>query len=81
MRRLTVSLLAVAVLAAPAFAQGRRPPQGARQPTAEQIQKKREAAEIERRYNATIKATPTATATSKDPWALVRGVDGKSGQK
>jgi hypothetical protein len=77
MRRLTLSLLALAVLTAPAFAQSRR--QGPRQPTAEEIQTQRDAAEIERRYKATIKATPAAAAaTKKDPWATVRGVDGKS---
>lgn len=81
MRRLTISLLALAVLAAPALAQGRRTPQTPRQPTAEEIQKQREAAEIERRYKATIKATPDKASASKDPWALVRGVDGKSGQQ
>ncbi|HWE78898.1 MAG TPA: hypothetical protein VG270_10295 [Pseudolabrys sp.] len=80
MRRLTLSLLALAVLTAPAFAQGRR--QASHQPTATEIQKKKDAAEIERRYQATIKATPAATASkNNDPWALVRGVDRKSGQK
>jgi len=79
MRRLTVSLLALAVLTAPAFAQGRR--QAPHQPTATELQKKKDAAEIERRYKATIKATPAAAAKSNDPWALVRGMDGKSGQK
>ena len=81
MRRLIASLFALAVLTAPAFAQGRKAPQAARPPTAEELQKQREAAEIERRYKATIKAMPAATATNKDPWALVRGADGKSGQK
>ena len=79
MRRLTISLLALAVLTTPAFAQSRR--QAPRQPTAGEIQKEKDAAEIDRRYKATIKATPAATATNKDPWAIVRGMDGKSGQK
>jgi hypothetical protein len=79
MRRLTVSLLALAVLTAPAFAQGRR--QAPHQPTAAELQKKKDAAEIERRYKATIKATPAAASKNNDPWALVRGMDGKSGQK
>jgi hypothetical protein len=79
MRRLTVSLLALAVLTGPAFAQS---PRQARQPTAADIQKKKDAAEIESRYKATIKATPAATSSkNNDPWALVRGKDGKSGQK
>lgn len=79
MRRLTISLLALAVLTAPSFAQSRR--QGPRQPTAAEIQKEKDAAEIDRRYKATIKATPVAPAKNKDPWAIVRGMDGKSGQQ
>jgi hypothetical protein len=81
MRRLTASLLVLTVLAAPALAQSRRPSPGARQPTAEELQKKKDAAEIENQYKATIKATPAKSATNNDPWALVRGMDGKSGQK
>ena len=77
MRRLTVFVLALAVLTVPAFAQGRRQ---AHQPTASEIQKKKDAAEIERKYQATIKAVPAAPAKNNDPWANVRGVDGKSGQ-
>lgn len=79
MRRLIASLLALAVLAGPSFAQGQR--QAPRPPTAAEIQKKKDAAEIERRYKATIKATPAKAATNNDPWALVRGMDGKSGQQ
>jgi len=79
MRRLIVSMLALAVLAGPAFAQGRR--QASHQPTAAEIQKKKDAAEIERRYKATIKATPAVTSKTNDPWAIVRGMNGKSGQQ
>lgn len=78
MRRLIVSMLALAVLTGPAFAQGRRQ---AHQPTAAEIQKKKDAAEIERRYKATIKATPAVTSKTNDPWAIVRGMNGKSGQQ
>ena len=78
MRRPIVSMLALAVLTGPAFAQGRR--QASHQPTAAEIQKK-DAAEIERRYKATIKATPAVTSKTNDPWAIVRGMNGKSGQQ
>jgi len=82
MRRLTISsLLTLAVLTTSALAQGHRTPSAPRQPTAEEIQKQRDAAEIERRYKATIKTTPAPAAANKDPWALVRGMDGKSGQQ
>jgi hypothetical protein len=81
MRRLTASLLVLAVLTTPVLAQSRRTPPGARQPTAEELQKQKEAAEIENQYKATIKATPGKSATNNDPWALVRGMDGKSGQR
>jgi hypothetical protein len=79
MRRLTLALLAFTLLSGPAFAQIGR--QSTRQPTAEEIQKKKDAAEIERRYKATIKATPAPTTAPRDPWANVRGVDPKSGQQ
>lgn len=82
MYRLTLAVLAFAVMTASAFAQGHRPPSAPRQLTPEEMQKKREAADIERRYNAAIKATPAPSTGPKDPWAIVRGTsDGKSGQQ
>jgi hypothetical protein len=81
MRRLTLAFLALAVLAGPSLAQDRmrsRPPAAM---TEQEQQRQREAADIERQYKATIKATPGKAAANNDPWAIVRGMDGKSGQK
>lgn len=82
MRTLTFAVLTLAVLTGPALAQGHRTPSAPRQLTPEEMQKKRDAADIERRYNAAIKATPAPATTNRDPWAIVRGTsDGKSGQQ
>jgi hypothetical protein len=61
----------VSVLALPAHAQSRRG--GGREPTAEEIQKRREAAEIDQKYKAALKQQSAAQATKKDPWANMRG--------
>jgi len=81
MRRLTLAFIALAILAGPSFAQDRSPSRPPAAMTEREQQKQREAADIERQYKATIKATPGKAATNNDPWAIVRGVDGKSGQK
>ena len=76
MRKLVIALVAMGVLALPAQAQRRVPGQG---PTEAQIQKKRDAAELEQKYKAAIKTQPAQTVNSKkDPWANMRGpTDGK----
>ena len=82
MRILTLALFALALLAGPALAQDRSPSRAPQQLTDQELQKKRDAADIERRYKATIKATPgKAATTNTDPWAIVRGMDAKSGHK
>src|SRR5690242_7626052 len=76
MRKLVIAFAAAGVLALPAHAQRRGADQG---PTAEEIQKKREAADLDQKYKAAIKQTQSETqAAKKDPWANMRGPsDGK----
>ena len=76
MRKLVIAFVAVSVLALPAHAQRRGADQG---PTPEEIQRKRDAAELDQKYKAAIKVqSATQTNTKKDPWANMRGpADGK----
>jgi Flp pilus assembly protein TadD len=70
MRKLVIALVAVSVLALPAHAQRRGAEQG---PTPEEIQRKRDAAELDQKYKAAIKVqSATQTNTKKDPWANMR---------
>ena len=76
MRRLVIAFVAMGVLALPAHAQRRVPNQG---PTPAEIQKQRDAAELDQKYKAAIKTRSEQTTNSKkDPWANMRGpADGK----
>ena len=76
MRKLVMAFVAMTVLALPAHAQRRGADQG---PTPEEIQKKRDAAELDQKYNAAIRVQQSAqTNAKKDPWANMRGpADGK----
>ena len=70
MRKLVIAFVAVSVLALPAHAQRRGADQG---PTPEEIQRKRDAAELDQKYKAAIKVqSATQTNTKKDPWANMR---------
>jgi hypothetical protein len=81
MRRLTLAFLTLGTLAGPSFAQDRMPSRPPQQMTDQELERQRDAAEIDRKYKATIKATPGKAAASNDPWALVRGMDAKPGQR
>lgn len=76
MRKLVIALVATSVLALPAHAQRGGADQG---PTPEEIQKKRDAADLDQKYKAAIKAQKSEqTNSKKDPWANMRGSgDGK----
>lgn len=83
MRKLVIAFVALSVLALPAHAQRRSSAdQG---PTPEEIQKKRDAAELDQKYKAAMKQSKSSAQTStgapakKDPWANMRGpADGKA---
>ena len=62
----------LALLAGPALAQARRVPPAARA-KAEDIQKKKEREEIDRRYQETLRRTPSKAPAKVDPWANMRG--------
>jgi hypothetical protein len=71
MRRVIIGLVALAVLAPPAFAQYRG---GAKEPTPEEIEKKREVETLERQYKSTLERTNRQDAPARtDPWANMRG--------
>ena len=75
MRKLVIACVALSVLTFQAQAQQRGTEQG---PTPEELQKKREAAELDQKYKASLKAQSNAQSTQKDPWANMRGpADGK----
>jgi len=78
MRRLAVSILLLVMFATPVFAQGGR----ARQDTPEEIQRKKDADNVDQQYKSTLKRMKqddTAPARA-DPWANMRApapTDGK----
>ena len=71
MRKLVIGLIGLSILALPAQAQRR-----GKEPTAAEIQKQRDAAELDQKYKAALQRTKSdaAATTRKDPWADVRGV-------
>ena len=77
MRRAIIGILLLAMAAAPAYAQHRRPE--VKQPSAEEIQKQREAEAVDRQYRATVRNTNPGTAPAAvDPWQNMRAPgDGK----
>ena len=74
MARYIVALVLLAVIAGPAFAQQKKPPEN---PLAvEEQQKKKEAEAVDKEYNATRKYRDQApTPTRTDPWQNMRGAD------
>jgi len=78
MRRIAVAILLLAIFATPVFAQGGR----ARQDTPEDIQKKRDAENVDQQYKSTLKRMrqDDAAPVRADPWANMRAsspTDGK----
>lgn len=75
MRKLVIACVAISVLALPAHAQRRGAPQ---EPSPEELARKRDAAELDQKYKAAIKAQSDAQSAKKDPWANMRApADGK----
>jgi hypothetical protein len=74
MARYIVAIVLLAVIAGPAFAQQKKPPDN---PLAlEEQQRKKEAEAVEKEYNATRKyRDQAATPTNVDPWQNMRGTD------
>jgi hypothetical protein len=74
MARYIVALVLLAVIAGPAFAQEKKSPENPLAVDAQQ--KKKEALEVEKEYNATRKYRDQApTPTRTDPWQNMRGAD------
>jgi len=74
MKKLTIGLFVLALLAVPAQAQRRGG--GNAQPTPEEMQQKREQAELDQQYKDALKRTTNAgTPTRVDPWANMRGTN------
>jgi hypothetical protein len=78
MRRVTIGVLFLAMLAMPVYAQ-RGGGQGAQQPTPEEIQQKKEAEAIDQQYKSTLRRmNQDVTPVRTDPWANMRAPsDGK----
>ena len=74
MLRVLIGLaMLLAMLAAPAHAQ-KRP--AAREPSAEELDKKRQEEAVDQQYRSTLKRTNTDSAPARvDPWANMRGSD------
>lgn len=74
MKKFTIGLFVLALLAVPAQAQ-RRGGGGNAQPTPEEMQQKREAAQLDQQYKDALKRTTTDAQTKVDPWANMRGTN------
>jgi hypothetical protein len=71
MARYIIAIVLLACIAGPVFAQGRNNPLAA-----EDERKRKDAAEVEKQYNAARKKVDTAeTPTRVDPWQNMRGAD------
>lgn len=72
MKKIAIGLLMLGVLAGPALAQ-----KGAQQPSPEDIQRKRDAAELDQQYKETLRRSNSGVTTPArvDPWAKMRGAN------
>jgi len=70
-----IGLIGLINLTTPAHAQRRGQPQG---PSPEEMEKKRQAAEIDQKYRAALKQSGSEThaSTKKDPWSSMRAPSG-----
>ena len=75
MKKFAIGLVVLGVLAGPALAQ--KGGGGQQQPTPEEIQSKRDAAELDKQYKATLKRSNSGATTPArvDPWANMRGAN------
>ena len=74
MRRVTIGVILLALLAVPASAQRGGGGGGGRQDTAEEILKKKEVESVDKQYDSTLKRLKQdgATPVRTDPWANMR---------
>ena len=74
MKKIAIGLIVLGVLAGPALAQ-KRGGGGAQQPTPEELEKKRDAAELDLQYKETLRRSNAGATTPVrvDPWANMRG--------
>ena len=81
MRRVTIGVILLALLAVPASAQ--RGGGGGRQDTAEEILKKKEAESVDKQYDSTLKRLKQdgATPVRTDPWANMRAPATNDGKR
>jgi hypothetical protein len=78
MRKVLLVLALLAAAAAPAMAQRRQPTQ----PTPEELQKQREAADTDAKYKDALKRIkPGEAPAHSDPWADVRTAPAANGTK
>ena len=77
MRRATVAIVLLAILATPVYAQGGR----GRQDTPEEIRKKKDTEALDKEYNSTLKRTTKEDAVRVDPWANMRGPNTNDGKR
>jgi hypothetical protein len=82
MRRVTIGVILLALLAVPASAQ-RGGGGGGRQDTAEEILKKKEAESVDKQYDSTLKRLKQdgATPVRTDPWANMRAPATNDGKR
>lgn len=72
MKKISIGLLLLGMLAGPALAQKHGGAQ-AQQPTPEELEKKRDAEALDQQYKNTLKRTNAdRSATRVDPWANMR---------
>lgn len=72
MKKFTFGLFVLALLAVPAQAQRRAPPP----PSPEEMQQKRDAAQLDQQYKDALKRTTNEGAQTRvDPWANMRGAN------
>jgi len=79
MRRVTIGVMLLALLAIPVSAQQK----GARQDTPEEILKKKETEAVDKQYNSTLKRMKQddATPVRTDPWANMRAPAASDGKR
>jgi hypothetical protein len=83
MRRVTIGVILLALLAVPASAQRGGGGGGGRQDTAEEILKKKEAESVDKQYDSTLKRLKQdgATPVRTDPWANMRAPATNDGKR
>ncbi len=73
--KITFAVLTFLLLLAPAYSQELLQDHSREEQAAKDLERKKRSDEVNRQYNATVRATGHTTAAKRDPWGGIREAD------